>query len=124
MEATRCGCHPSSPTCGDPAPEHADGVQRTRGADLGQEMLVHHRVLAEGGAAHEMVNGAAVLGEPGAVVCQHHPSTNRAHGLHAQVGALVGAQGAFGTCAHEIGDDMVARCELRHLGTHALHNPI
>lgn len=81
------------------------------------------RVLAEGGGAHEMVDGLAVDGEPGLAVPDHHTPVGVYPQQPAHVALLGLAVVALLTFSGEHGEHMVPWYEIRHAFPHTLHDP-
>mmetsp|Transcript_47024 Transcript_47024/g.80923 ORF Transcript_47024/g.80923 Transcript_47024/m.80923 type:complete len:303 (+) Transcript_47024:123-1031(+) len=76
---------------GDPAPKQAHLLERGVVRHLGHGDLGHHRVLAEGGGAHEVVDRLALAGEAAAAI-GHDSSTLGAPNDGAQIGLARSAE--------------------------------
>src|SRR3546814_11859549 len=100
---------------GDAAAEQADLVRRRLRVDLRQRDLGHHRVLAEGRAAHVVVQRLAFVREATAAVGHHALALGRAH-RDAEVGLAGPAElalAAFRSEARRVGKEGVSTGRAR-----------
>lgn len=73
-EGGGCGEESVDYTCRYATAEDTNFVKRCRFVDLSKAANMDDCVFAEGGGSQEVVNGTAVLREPGVSIANHHTS--------------------------------------------------
>ncbi|KAG0733056.1 hypothetical protein G6F23_013714 [Rhizopus arrhizus] len=101
---------------GDAAAEQADVFRVRVRIDLRQRHFGHYGVLAEGRAAHVVVQRLAVVAEAAGAVGHHALALGGAHG-HAQVGLAALAEQALATLGGVQRNHVVARLDAAPPGT-------
>ena len=98
---------------GHAAAQQADMLGIGVRVDLGQRDFGHHRVFAEGRAAHVVVDRLAVVAEAGGAIGHHALALGGAH-RHAQVGLAALAEQALTALGGVQRDHVVTRLDRGH----------
>lgn len=104
-----------------PAAEQTNLVQRRGLFDLGHRYLGHHRVLAERGRAHEVIERLSLAAESRRSV-GHHSFALSQTDLRAQVGLRTVTKLAIATLGNVAGNDMIARLHRGHTLANTFHD--